>query len=168
MSYTDVAKKIAKEITKQYPKLNIYYDYYDNDEELFILIDNETIFDTSEYRKMIKSLRQATKYNVFFSCIYSNDELTEHAVNLTEENIKDSLKSFIFNDESYVVKTTIILQQLIKQNYDIEDMQIMQNGMFKSFKNHNIEDKEIVPNSMLKPFMGFSKGDFSCQNSKVA
>lgn len=168
MRYIDVAKKITREITQQYPNLNVYYDCYDNDEEIFILIDDAKIFDTLSYRKMIRQLRNSSEYKVFFSCIYSNDELTKNAVNLTEENKKESVKIFTYKEKLDTFGTYIKFVQLGDK---VADKQIVPNGLLKPFMGFgslplsmNI-DKQIVPNG---GFIGFPKGDNLCQNIKTA
>lgn len=71
MKFINIAKEIAKEINSKYPTIDIYYDYYDDDNEIFILIDDISLFETLEYKKMImKMKRSSTIYSNIFFLVY--------------------------------------------------------------------------------------------------
>ncbi|GAB1401104.1 hypothetical protein MASR1M68_00150 [Elusimicrobiota bacterium] len=142
MKFINIAKEIAKEINSKYPTIDIYYDYYDDDNEIFILIDDISLFETLEYKKMImKMKRSSTIYsNIFFSCISSRDELTENVINLTQENKKESFKNTSFSLDNY--------QDITKE------LKV----------NNNVVDKQIFPNGFFKPFLGF--GNIECKQGE--
>jgi hypothetical protein len=81
----------VERISKQFPDVAVYSDYYDDPDEVFILIDDELTYDTPDFKHLVMQLhaQQSEDWAVFFAYIISLDELTENAKTLfTPKDIK--------------------------------------------------------------------------------
>lgn len=140
-----IAKKIAAQILAKYSKVGIYYDRYDDDNEIFILIDDVEVFESAEYRKFISNIRKNFSY-VFFSFISSKDELTKNAIDLKFENIKEELIQKIVKNTIYMPSNRNTLSNFLKS---------MQHKLeTKGLLNEPI--KQDVSHRPLKPFTCFT------------
>lgn len=89
MHYNEVEKEIIEGISSLFPSIRIFSDSYTNTEEKYILINDENVYNSSEYKSFVlgvkKNLLLANGIgSVFFSYISSQSELSKNAIQLYE------------------------------------------------------------------------------------
>lgn len=169
MSYKNIALTIAKEINVKYPNINVYYTFYNDISEIFIIIDDKTVYDSQEYINLVYDI--SDRYidnNVFFSYVTQDEQMPKNAINLTLENMKESLKNMeeSLKDISFDIVTHTYKYEIFNLKYKLAKNSSITDKYLDEYniEHQQIEDKQIVPNGMLKPFMGFGVlGEDSCQ-----
>lgn len=133
MSYIEIENDIIERIGKHFPAIRIYKDSYSNENENYILIDNEDVYNGSEFKRLVLDIKKNLLLingigDIYFSYISSHNELTQNAIKLYEP---PEVGYFVNADiRAILVRSTISVK--------INDINGMYNGSIMAHKEGNI------------------------------
>lgn len=139
MNNKELAFSIAKIINTKFPQINVYYNEFDDPNEIFIIIDDRKIYVSKEYIKLVSEI--SSKYNkqknIFFSALFPEEKPLNSYINLTKDIVSDK---YIQNDIS--LSTLHLKEKSLNTGISLTK-DIKYGNAVKLQKYNRVEDKDL-------------------------